>query len=143
MNFDRRTFLKLTVLGAGACLFGTPLVLSKDVPQVGFSIDDSPSKGCAFCKQQIEAMLQDKAMQTEIASHFPEGAKVNFYCKVQPANKMLGEHAIAVGNCCRALKNKADVFVSGCGAKILTVPYIYKSIVQQCKAMQKAGPEAP
>ncbi len=130
-ELSRRKFIKTGILGAGTIL--TLTVLGDTVSAVGTGVKFSTKKGkrgCRQCENAVSKMLKDKKMKAELEKLFPENSRVVFYVKSQRSNTKVAKHAIVVGGCAIALKDKADVFVNGCHKQI-NPRYIYKTIMDK------------
>lgn len=130
-NISRRNFIRTAMIGTGVALTysmtGNTLFAKSSRKRIYFYTKKARG-GCSQCEKVIATMLKDKAKLEKLESLFPEKTKVYFYVRQQKKRKFPKGVNIAVGNCAKALKSDADLFIPGCG-KAINKDAIFKAIV--------------
>ena len=131
-QISRRRFLRSAAIGTGAVLVysitgGT--LFAKSANSVSFSTNKAKG-GCSKCEKEIAAMLKDKKKRAKLESLFPAKSNIYFYVRQQKKHKFPKGTHIAVGNCTRALKEDADLFIPECG-KTINSDLIFNRIVEK------------
>ncbi len=131
-DISRRSFMRKVIIGLGVVLTLSIVVsplFAKSSKKVDFDIDKGKG-GCSTCENEIKKMLKDKKMLAKLEAMFPEKTKVFFYVRNQKKHKLPEGINIAVGSCAKALKNDADLYISGC-RKSINKDSIFKAMVKK------------
>ena len=134
-RISRRSFLRSTMIGSGAVIAytvaGNTLSAASSSTKINYTTKKAKG-GCYKCETEISRMLKDRTMQKKLNSLFPENSKVYFYVRRHSKQVFPKGTHIAVGNCARALKDSADLFIPGCG-RLITSDSIFRAIVKKFK----------